>query len=105
MMGSRAGVHVAHALLLLLLVGSQTSLLAISAKTFNKEKWSLPGEGRDVLCSRTRNFAGSPEQRAAIVEWTNAVPATELTEDSPVLMQANESRMRLVKLCVFFVDL
>ncbi|XP_062711868.1 uncharacterized protein LOC109398036 [Aedes albopictus] len=87
-------IHVAQAVLLLLLVGGHTSLLrTISAKTFHKEKW---GEGRDLLCSRTRNTLGSSGQRAAIEEWTNAVPETLLMEDSPVLMEANERRMRYV---------
>ncbi|XP_065084000.1 uncharacterized protein nord [Ochlerotatus camptorhynchus] len=88
-------LHVAQAAVLLLLVSGQSSLLIISAKTFNKD-WPLSaGEGRDALCSRPRNVPG-PEQRVAIEEWANTVPATVLMEDKPVLMVAKESRMRYV---------
>ncbi|XP_058829350.1 uncharacterized protein LOC131688824 [Topomyia yanbarensis] len=93
-MNSRFGVlHVAS---LLLLVSSQTSLI-ISAKTFNKDWTAGRVEALNGLCARSR---GTPpeeaQQRAAIEEWSNTVPATILVEDEPVLMVANESRMRYV---------
>ncbi|XP_058459934.1 protein NDNF [Malaya genurostris] len=86
---------VLHGAFLLLLMNSQTSLI-ISAKTFNKDR-SGGVEAMSGLCPRSR--VTPPEeiqQRAAIEEWSNAVPATILMEDEPVLMVANERRMRYV---------
>ncbi|XP_053684081.1 protein NDNF [Sabethes cyaneus] len=93
----KSRIEVLHVALLMLLVCSQTTMI-ISAKTFSKD-WTPGTAASSGLCPRSR---GAPpqeqqlQQRAAIDEWSNTVPATILEEDKPVLMVAKESRMRYV---------